>query len=330
MLFDERTMQYFQAIANERNISRAAEKLYISQPSLSRFLSRLEQRLGGELFQRQTDRLVPTALGECFLSYIQEAQRLNSRYEQRFAALLSQREQTLRIGAGSITSPFLTRGVFPKFQREYPHIHLQLVEDVHVNLVQKLDHGQVDLALLVYNGEELSQLERDNVDFIISQPRLLLAGRQHPLAMLIQDPAENSVFSPQPLREEQLENHTIITGVPGQRIWEDTRSLQRKYAIKGLQFISSQSLDTSIAMAACGMGVFTLSPFYIINSQAAQRDDLVYFMLDDPLFQWILAVRYRSKNPSEPEKRITALIRETFRMDEGAVHSWPNLGPQTN
>ena len=87
MLFDERTMQYFQAIANERNISRAAEKLYISQPSLSRFLSRLEQRLGGELFQRQTDRLVPTALGECFLSYIQEAQRLNSRYEQRFAAL---------------------------------------------------------------------------------------------------------------------------------------------------------------------------------------------------------------------------------------------------
>ena len=118
---------------------------------------------------------------------------------------------------------------------------------------------------------------------------------------------------------ERLENQTIITGVPGQRIWEDTQSLQRKYAIKGIRFISSQSLDTSISMAACGMGVFTLSPFYIINSQAVQRDDLFYFILDDPLFQWTLAVRCRSKSLSEPERRIIALIRETFCMDEGTV-----------
>ncbi len=319
MLFDERTMQYFQAIANERNISRAAEKLYISQPSLSRFLSRLEQRLGGELFQRKTDRLALTALGECFLAYIQEAQQLNSRYEQQFSALLCQEEQTLRIGAGSITSPFLTRGVFPKFQQEYPHIHLQLVEEIHINLLQKLDHGQVDLAMMVYNGEELSLLERDNAELIISQPRLLIVGQQHPLASLIQNPADNSIFSPQPLQVERLENQTIITGVPGQRIWEDTQSLQRKYAIKGIRFISSQSLDTSISMAACGMGVFTLSPFYIINSQAVQRDDLFYFILDDPLFQWTLAVRCRSKSLSEPERRIIALIRETFCMDEGTV-----------
>lgn len=319
MLFDERTMQYFQTIASERNISRAAKKLYISQPSLSRFLSRLEQRLGGELFQRQTDRLVLTALGECFLDYVQQAQQLSSRYERRFSELLCQEERTLRIGAGTTTGPFLTRGVFPRFQQEYPHIHLQLVEDIHINLLQKLDRSQVDLALLVYNGEELSLLERDNADLIIRQPRLLLAGRQHPLAALIQDPAGNSVFSPQPLRPEQLENQTVITGVPGQKIWEDTRTLQRKYAIKGIHYISTQSLDTSISMVACGMGVFAFSPFYIVNSQAAQRDDLYYFILDDPLFQWILAVRYRSRTPSAPEKRITALIREVFRMDEGTI-----------
>ena len=173
--------------------------------------------------------------------------------------------------------------------------------------------------MMVYNGEELSLLERDNAELIISQPRLLIVGQQHPLASLIQNPADNSIFSPQPLQVERLENQTIITGVPGQRIWEDTQSLQRKYAIKGIRFISSQSLDTSISMAACGMGVFTLSPFYIINSQAVQRDDLFYFILDDPLFQWTLAVRCRSKSLSEPERRIIALIRETFCMDEGTV-----------
>ena len=77
------------------------------------------------------------------------------------------------------------------------------------------------------------------------------------------------------------------------------------------------ALSLVFSMAACGMGIFTIPPFYIMNSQAAQQDDLFYFTLDDPLFQWILAVRYQSKKPRKPEKRITALIRETFQMDEG-------------
>lgn len=314
MLFDKRTIQYFQAIADERNISRAAQKLYISQPSLSRFLSKLEQQLGGELFQRHKNRMALTPLGKCFLRYTQEAQQLDSRYERLFSDLLHREGQILRIGAGTITGPYLTQGVFLKFQREYPHIRLQLVEDVHVNLLQKLEQKQVDLALLVYNGNDQFDPEKEYIDILLRQPRLLVTGRQHPLAALVSSTEENSIFSPRPLLPEMLENQTIITGIPGQKILEDVQKIQRKYAIKNLHLNSSQTVDSSIAMAACGTCLFVVPPFYLAHSQVAQSSDLVFFILDDPLLQWTLAVRY-SKKPGAPERRVAELARETFRME---------------
>lgn len=314
MLFDERTIQYFQAITNEQNISRAAQKLYISQPSLSRFLSKLEKQLGGELFHRHTKPMTLTPLGECFLRYTQEAQQLDSRYRQMFSELLHSDDQELKIGAGTTTSPYLTRGVFLKFQQEYPHIRLQLVEDIHVNLLQKLDQKQIDLALLVYNGNDCLDSGKEYIDVILSQPRLLVTGRQHPLAALVSSAEENSIFSPQPILPEMLENQTIITGIPGQKIWEDIQQLQRKYAIKNVSFLSSQSVDSSISIAACGTCFFSVPLFYLANSQVVQHSDLVYFTLNDPLLQWTLAVRY-SEKPSAPELRIAELVRETFRMD---------------
>ena len=198
MLFDERTMQYFQIIAQERNISRAAQKLYISQPSLSRFLSKLEAQVGGELFERRKNLLTLTPVGESFLEYIREAQRLNAYYQQKFSAVLHQEKKLLRIGAGSTTSPYLTQETFPAFQREYPNIQLQLVEELHTSLLLRLERKQVDLSMLVCTDEEREALKGPETDVIIQQPRLLAVSRQHPLAALIRDPAQNTVFPPNP------------------------------------------------------------------------------------------------------------------------------------
>ena len=58
---------YVLAIARNRNISKAAKELYISQPSLSRYLSNLEARLGTVLFERQNNDIVPTSAGEIYI-----------------------------------------------------------------------------------------------------------------------------------------------------------------------------------------------------------------------------------------------------------------------
>ena len=88
MIPDERTCRYFLIIAQEKNISHAARQLYISQPSLSRFLSGLERELGTELFLREAGTLSLTAAGEQFFRYITKLKEL----EASFSAEVSLQE----------------------------------------------------------------------------------------------------------------------------------------------------------------------------------------------------------------------------------------------
>lgn len=131
MIPDERTCQYFITIAREKNISRAARSLYISQPTLSRFLTGLEKELGTPLFIRNNGILSPTPAGELFFQYITGLKGMESRFSNDLSSLLLPQKQTLRIGAGSITSPFLPEKVFPILHREYPDVELSLTEDIH-------------------------------------------------------------------------------------------------------------------------------------------------------------------------------------------------------
>lgn len=128
MIPDERTCQYFITIAREKNISRAARSLYISQPTLSRFLTGLEKELGTPLFIRNNGILSPTPAGELFFQYITGLKGMESRFSNDLSSLLLPQKQTLRIGAGSITSPFLPEKVFPILHREYPDVELSLTE----------------------------------------------------------------------------------------------------------------------------------------------------------------------------------------------------------
>ena len=154
MIPDERTCQYFITIAREKNISRAARSLYISQPTLSRFLTGLEKELGTPLFIRNNGILSPTPAGELFFQYITGLKGMESRFSNDLSSLLLPQKQTLRIGAGSITSPFLPEKVFPILHREYPDVELSLTEDIHVHLLSRMEKGELDLSVLVASGAD--------------------------------------------------------------------------------------------------------------------------------------------------------------------------------
>ena len=156
MIPDERTCQYFITIAREKNISRAARSLYISQPSLSRFLTGLEKELGTPLFIRNNGILSPTPAGELFFQYIASLKGLESRFSNDLSSLLLPQKQTLRIGAGSITSPFLAEKVFPILHREYPDVELSLTEDIHIHLLSRMEKGELDLSVLVASGADVA------------------------------------------------------------------------------------------------------------------------------------------------------------------------------
>ena len=143
-----RHLRYFVTAAKELNISRAAARLRVSQPPVSRQIHDLEEEIGTALFDRRNKRLQLTAAGEFFL---QEAQKILSQVER--AARIT--KATGQGQAGLITIAFLSPigGMFlpqivRSFRQMHPSIEVDLVEMVPRKQLEALRERQIDLAFL--------------------------------------------------------------------------------------------------------------------------------------------------------------------------------------
>ena len=105
--------EYFLTVARERSISKAAEKLYLSQPYLSQCIARLERELGLRLFDRSHSPLTLTEAGELYLSYLEKMGSLSGSFESQLQVLKDGGVKTLNVGMtlwrGSVLLPDIHR-----------------------------------------------------------------------------------------------------------------------------------------------------------------------------------------------------------------------------
>lgn len=154
-------LQYFIAVAEQLNFSRAAETLYISQPRLSYQIGELERELGVQLFIRDRRKVFLTPIGAAILPVAR--QMLSSSEEIRTLALRGMPEieerEPLSIGFDNTEDHFETTGateLIAKFTLDYPDIGLSMCQAPYDRLVRQLLLGELDMAFLVSrDGETL-------------------------------------------------------------------------------------------------------------------------------------------------------------------------------
>ena len=141
-------LRYFVVVADERNFSRAAEKVHVAQPSLSQQIQKLEAELGQPLFDRLPRTVLLTEAGKRFrecaqrvLADVADAQRCIDEFKGEAVG-------NLMIGAIPTIAPYLLPRLLPPFQQKHPKVTVEVVEDVTETLERHLDDGEVDLALL--------------------------------------------------------------------------------------------------------------------------------------------------------------------------------------
>ena len=146
--FDLRQLECFCAVARTGSFTRAAEDLGMSQPSLSEQISKLEQALGADLFERFSRRIELTAPGATLLprarALIEEAAAL----PQYLAAAREGARGPLRVGAIPTILPYFLAPVLRGFVERYPEVELQLRESTTEDLLQQVLDGVLDLAVL--------------------------------------------------------------------------------------------------------------------------------------------------------------------------------------
>lgn len=147
IMFELRELQYFVAVAERLNVSKAAQVVNLSQPALSRQIQSLERKLGVSLFERIGKRLVLTVEGDDLLKHaaalLDSAQELTNRaydLEQGHAGLL-------RVGASPQTVSWLLSPVIIEFNLAHPNVDLNVSEGHNDDLIDLVEHGGVHLAI---------------------------------------------------------------------------------------------------------------------------------------------------------------------------------------
>ena len=174
-----RTLRYFLAAAQEGNITRAADILHITQPTLSRQIMELERELGTTLMLRGKNGLTLTDDGLFFRQRAEEIVELADRLEQNFTERKSDVSGLIAIGASESVGSRLFARLIKRFSDKYPLIQFHLYNEMADNIRDRLEKGLVDVGLL------LEPVDTSRYDFVrLSQKEAwgILMRDDHPLA----------------------------------------------------------------------------------------------------------------------------------------------------
>ena len=172
---DLREIRTFVTVADLGGVSRAAERLYITQPALSRRIAGLEAELGLRLFDRVGRRLLLTSEGAQLLQECRGLLSYTSAVRERAEGLRRGDAGLLRVSA----SPHLIEGLFPgflrKYAKHYPNVQVRLVEAVGPQALEMLDRGEIHLAQSV--ARALTAEERRFGAYALAPMEMLAACR---------------------------------------------------------------------------------------------------------------------------------------------------------
>ncbi len=166
------TMNYFIALAQERSFTQAAEKLHITQQTLSAHIAGVERELGCRLVTRHVP-LELTYAGQVFLRYALDFRCRLGDLEQEFHDIRRDEKGLVRIGIASTRGRAIMPFLISAFQKSRPQIDIQLAEAANDALIQSLTAGEIDLAVAHFSeavpGMELQDFYEEEIVLLVSR-----------------------------------------------------------------------------------------------------------------------------------------------------------------
>ena len=242
-MIDQRRCKYIKAIAECHSFSRAAQQLYVSQPSLSRFVRKVEDELGVELFERDSIPLGLTPAGHKYLEYIERFQALESAMKKDFASIKTGTINQLVIATLPFLGTYVLPKVIPHFAENYPSVNLQIDEYNNRELIRRVENRTADLALTNLAPE--SDLFRRRM--LGSDPILLAAADDKRMQQRFPEQCGNST-SPIPIDLSTLQDETLIILHPWQNMRIAADAVCRHYDFTPKNTIEVSSLASAMSL----------------------------------------------------------------------------------
>ncbi len=271
--------EYVMAIAEEKSISKAAKKLYITQPSLSQYIMRLENNLGVKLFDRSARSMILTYAGEIYVQTAKNILNLNTGMKRKLSDIAGSKKGRLAMGVPHQTGRHILPLVLPEFHIQYPEIEIVVKEDVTMRLEEMLLSGKIDIAILNLP----MQNEKILYKTIFTERMFLVAPKNHWIC-------DSQMFLGYDCKIDfnLLKDEPFILLEQGQRMRLLMDEIFKKANFKPNVLMEIKNLDTAYCIAAAGMG-FTFVPENVV--QLLNVGQYNNFLIDNITLTLVVAYR---------------------------------------
>ncbi len=298
--------EYFLTIVKERSISKAAEKLYLSQPYLSQYLAKLENSQGVILLDRSRTPLKLTPAGELFYAYLESQGYLDRQLKSDLQELQDREQRVVHIGVATWRGSVLLPDILPRYMQQHPDIQVVLHESPAPKLEELISDNVTDFCIM-HIPADTSELTYE----MVMQERILLVGnRSHPLvAAQMEDGAGMPYFD-----IRMLEQETLIMLPPDWRMAKVLHNTFDIYNLKPRRTILTTNNTTAVNLVAEGMG-FAFFPESGLK-RCNHLDRLAFFTVGDPPLACPLAVVYKKNSFLSPAARaFIDMTRSYYNQD---------------
>lgn len=296
---DTKYLQYILTIAKRKNMTKAAEELYVSQSSLSQYLSKLEGELNTPLFYRNKGCLTLTPAGQL---YIQAAERILE-IKKEFLYNLQHLEHKGHISIG-VTSMFgleMLTGIIPEFKKKYPNVTIEISELNVPTLTAAIQEEKIDCAIMALNTTDAFKKESTDIlrheEVFLGIPKTHAYHKDYPGKRSIDLDMFKHYFCDDNML---LSKKGSTLRVLSDQIFKDAQ-IQLKTVCETNSIVATQS------MVAMGIGI-TLVP----SSCISHTEQIAYYSFKPALHRLNVFVRRKNWNMGEPEEALCQDILHYF------------------
>lgn len=252
-----RDLRYLVALADHRHFGRAAAASFVSQPTLSTQIRKLEDELGVVLVERTSRRVLLTTVGREIVQHAREVLNQTEQIKAIARRTLDPESGTVRLGIIPTLAPYLLPHVVPRIRSRFPRLELLLVEEQTDVLLRQLREGRLDASVLALPIHDM-QL---HTEFLFAEPFLLAVPESHELARR------------KGLKLNDLCDQSLLLLEDGHCLRDQALEVCQLSGAGEKSGFRATSLETLRQMVAANVGI-TLLPTLAVQPPVAQSENV--------------------------------------------------------
>ncbi|MBQ0001270.1 MAG: LysR family transcriptional regulator [Clostridiales bacterium] len=302
---DFREINYILAIARHQNITRAADSLFISQPTLSKFLISLENDLGLKLFRKVGHKYFLTYAGERYVAKASEILRLKQDLDGELSEIRKTNAGTLSIGFTPLRCTYMLPAALPIFREKYPNVKLNLTEAVSSELDNILAGGKLEVG---FSLRPLQANPRMDYETIMTEQLYLCTKKGHPVSRFaIREAGEKYPR----LDPSLLKDECLLRLTSAQRTGSILDNILQQLDFTFADTMEIRSIPAIRTLIASGYGISFLFESHL--KQMAPGEDIdCYRFSKEPVTSDFVAIMRKGSYISEYAAEFIQIIRDLY------------------